>query len=274
MKKQNNFIINRIATTLREKGEDLYATQVVAIKNSKSWGQLAPGLNAILIDGNLEGFLWSLEETTYNRYGGCNHWTVVYAATFQGEYNLLEEEDNRVNSLYLQEGETTTTITFGRRDGKDYSYVLTDRWGRPTKFSLLSIEERDLPWVYSFAPRLSMRQWNGERTYRDIFVPKKVLYPYAEDNEPVLCCTYINNVGFVSAYWDGEMVSWKKDQQPIYKMGWCFLPKTKQELIDKINSKEEPVEEIADEEEYCPSSVEERPRRKRRTSPRTTTPQE
>lgn len=253
--------MKNIIETIREKESKFYTDQVVAIKNSKSRGQLVSGLNAVIVNGKLEGFLWTLEEVTYNRYGGKNCWDIVYSAMSM-EYTFREEESRDLNLFYLKENEAPTTITFGRRNGADYKYILTDGWMRPTKFRLVQIQEEYIPLMYSLVPQLTIRRWNGENTHKDIFVPKQILYPYAENNEPVLCCTYDQSLGYLTAYWDGECVRWKSTKQEIH-LDWCFLPKSKEELINKINSKKEPVE-FPTENEYTSSSDEERPRRRRK----------
>jgi hypothetical protein len=251
-------IINKL-----QQENKLFSNQIVAIKNSKSWGQLAPGLNAIMINNEFEGFLWSVEEITHNRFNGTNYWTIIYSAMFSN-YTFREQDDKNINRLYLKEGEIPTTISFGRRHGEDYNYVLTDNWGRPTKFHLVQIEPEYIPLIYSLVPELIIHNWNGKVKYRDIFVPKKVLYPYTEDNEPVLCCTYDPSLGYISSYWDGEMVYWKSNKQRIH-VDWCFLPKNKEELINRINSKKTEVEEPT-EDEYTSSNEEPRKRRPRKSS--------
>lgn len=251
-------MINRIIDKLKNR---LYDSQLVAIKNSKSWGQLVPGLSAVVVNDSFEGFLWVVEETTYNRYGGSNSWDVIYSAMFT-EYEFVEESSKLINKLYLKDDEIPITINFGRRNGGDYKYVLIDKWGRPTKFYLYQIKEEHVPLIYSLAPYLITHQWGGEIIYRDIFVPKRVLYPYAGDNELVLCCSYDPSLGYLTAYWDGECVRWKSTKQEIH-LDWCFLPKSKEELINKINSKKESVEFLT-EDEYTSSSDEERPRRRRK----------
>lgn len=252
-------MINKIIEGLKNaKG---FINQLVAIKNSKSNGQLAPGLNAVMVNGSFEGFLWGVEEITYNRYGGSNSWNIVYSA-MSFNYSFVEEDSKIINNLYMGDNEIPITITFGRRNGKDYKYVLIDNWERPTKFKLYQIPEKYVPIIYSLSPNLINHEWNGETVYRDIFVPKQVLYPYAGDNELVLCCSYDPSLGYLTAYWDGECVRWKSTKQEIH-LDWCFLPKSKEELINKINSKKEPVE-FPTENEYTSSSDEERPRRRRK----------
>lgn len=248
-----------IIETIREKGSKFYPYQLVAIKNSKSCGQLAPGLSAVIVNNKLQGFLWRIEETTYNRYGGSNSWDVIYSAILP-QYSFVEEDSDTINKLYMGENESPIAINLGRRSGVDYKYVLVDNWERPTKFRLVQIQEQYIPLVYSLVPDLTIHRWDGKTIYRDIFVPKQVLYPYAGDNEPVLCCTHDPLLGYISAYWDGECVYWKSNQDHICGLGWCFLPKSKEELINKIDSKEEIKEPVEDEE----ASDEERPRRRRR----------
>lgn len=60
-------------------------------------------LLAVEVDGNVIGHLLQTEATSHNRFGGTNHWEVIYASFEDHSYDWVELEDSFI-TLYNKEG--------------------------------------------------------------------------------------------------------------------------------------------------------------------------